>query len=712
MKQVDFEKAIERAGVRLTPAQQKAVHMVEGSVLLLAVPGSGKTTVLVSRLGYMINECGIDPSSILAMTYTNAAANDMVRRYACIFGEEQAEKLCCRTINAVAYRVMNHFAWMYGGRTFPLLKGEHERNAFIREAYKRIYRRFPDELTIKNAASRISYIKNMLLGDEMLRDPVNGVSDIADLYRCYCNLLVENKKIDFDDQLVNALRLLKTDERLLGYYRSRFQYLLVDEAQDTSKVQHEIIKLIAAPRDNLFMVGDEDQSIYGFRAAYPEALLRFGEEHSNAVEIKMEHNFRSADRIIKAANGLIRNNAERIKKSMVGTRCEGGTVKLVRVGTRSEQYNMTASAVRLQGKRAAVLYRDNLSAVPLIDIMLRKGIPFVCRGTDAMPLENTIAVGLFGLLRLAVDPMCIKAFADCYSKLNLFLRREEAESAVEYSKRFQIGLLDAVLLVRNFDSTRKEKINRLISLLAFVRGQSAEKAVKKLLTEGCFADYIEINYPHSAYPEIFCTIAKNCGDIDDFLHRIEELKRVLSEGSSFKDGVKLSTIHSAKGLEYDIVHIIDATNGILPKEVGGSKEQFSVSSGNDVGDPFEEERRLFYVAMTRARDELYLYDLRPGGHSSAFLTEVEAVLNPRMLTNSWQTVGKKKAQAGGKGVELSMYSPGTMIEHKRFGIGMITSVLGDTATVRFKDGEKKQLSLEVSVSNGIISIPGNSGAVL
>ncbi len=712
MKRVDFEEAMERAGVKLTPAQQRAVHSVEGSVLLLAVPGSGKTTVLVSRLGYMINECGIDPASILAMTYTNAATHDMVQRYAAIFGKEQAEKLCCRTINAVAYRVMNHFAWLHGGKTFPLLKGEQERTAFIREAYKRVYRRFPDEITVKNTASRISYIKNMLIDDEMLRDPANGVSDIADLYRCYCNLLIESKRIDFDDQLVNALHLLSTDGRLLGYYRNKFPYLLVDEAQDTSKVQHEIIKILSAPRDNLFMVGDEDQSIYGFRAAYPEALLCFKQDHENAVEIKMEHNFRSADCIIKAANGLIRNNTERIQKNMLGTRGDGGRIKLVRVSTRSEQYNMVASAVRLQGGNAAVLYRDNLSAVPMIDILLRKGVPFVCRGIDALPLENTIAVGLFGLLRLSIDPMCVKAFADCYSKLNLFLRRDEAESAAEYSKRFQIGLIEAILLVRNFDSVRKEKISRLANLLAFVRNQPAEKAVKKILTEGCFADYLEANYPYSAYPEIFCTIAKGCSGIESFLHRIDELKKVLSNGSNFTDGVKLSTIHSAKGLEYDVVHIIDATNGILPKEVRSARERFSIGEDSGAGDPFEEERRLFYVAMTRARDELYIYDLRPGGHASAFLTEVESVINPKVLTNSWQTVSRKTPPARDKTADLSVYIPGTVVEHKRFGLGMITSVLGDTATVRFKNGDKKQLSLEVSVLNGIVSIPGSNGELL
>ena len=257
------------------PQQEAAILRAEGPTLLLAVPGSGKTTTLVTRLGYLIHCLGVEPGRILTVTYTVAAAGDMKRRFAALFGEAHAGALAFRTINGICQSIISYYAWAKGAEPFALWTNEGELNALVRWLMQSHGAEWPGEQEVKEVRGQITCCKNGMLRDEEIRAiRMDGV-DFPAVYFGYRAYLEEHRRMDYDDQLVFAWRALRRYPELLAWYQRRFPCLSVDEAQDTSKIQHTIIRLLAGQNGNLFMVGDEDQSIYGFRAACPQALTEF-----------------------------------------------------------------------------------------------------------------------------------------------------------------------------------------------------------------------------------------------------------------------------------------------------------------------------------------------------------------------------------------------------------------------------------------------------
>ena len=259
----------------LNDQQRAAVEAVNGPVLLLAVPGSGKTTVLITRLGYMTEVCGIAPEAILTMTYTVAATQEMRARFAARFGGELAARLEFRTINGVAARIIALYSRMYGRIPPELIRNESETTPLLMRLWQDTNHEYPAESTVKDLRTAITYIKNMCLTDAELDELETDIENLPDLYRGYQKALKAAHKMDYDDQLCFALQILRGAPAVAAAFRKRYKYFCVDESQDTSKVQHEIIRVLAQESGNIFMVGDEDQSIYGFRAAYPQALMDF-----------------------------------------------------------------------------------------------------------------------------------------------------------------------------------------------------------------------------------------------------------------------------------------------------------------------------------------------------------------------------------------------------------------------------------------------------
>lgn len=274
-----YEAFREQFQIRLNEQQEQAVRAVDGPVLLLAVPGSGKTTVLVTRLGYMIYGCGILPESILTMTYTVAATRDMRKRFADLFGDEMAGRLEFRTINGVSARVIRYYEKAMGRKAFDLISDEKELAALTGEIYRRVTGEFPTDSDIKGVRTAITYAKNQMLSQEEIREMDKEIKGFSAMYREYDRTLKAKGCMDYDDQMVYAWQILRKYPDVLGAFQRRYHYICVDEAQDTSKIQHQIVRLLSAGSGNLFMVGDEDQSIYGFRAAYPRALLEFETVH-------------------------------------------------------------------------------------------------------------------------------------------------------------------------------------------------------------------------------------------------------------------------------------------------------------------------------------------------------------------------------------------------------------------------------------------------
>lgn len=257
----------------LNPQQRAAVEAVHGPVLLLAVPGSGKTTVLITRLGYMTLVCGIPPQSILTMTYTVAATREMRARFAARFGDALAGRLEFRTINGVAARIIALYSRMYNRTPPDLIQNENDTAPLLTRLWQETNHEYPTESTLKDLRTAITYIKNMCLTDDELDALETDIDNLPELYRGYQRALKAGHRMDYDDQLCFALQILRGAPAVAKAFRGRYQYFCVDESQDTSKVQHEIIRVLAQESGNIFMVGDEDQSIYGFRAADRKSVV-------------------------------------------------------------------------------------------------------------------------------------------------------------------------------------------------------------------------------------------------------------------------------------------------------------------------------------------------------------------------------------------------------------------------------------------------------
>lgn len=323
-----YEEFCTRFQIQLNEQQTEAVHSVKGPVLLLAVPGSGKTTVLITRLGYMIYCVGIAPQQIMTLTYTIAATNDMAARFRSYFGEELGGRLEFRTINGVCARIIQYYGRLIGKSSFALVTDEKLTTGMLSAIYQKVEGDYAVGSDIKNIRTLITYIKNrMLTGEEIRRLDETCGFRISEIHNAYCAGLRSQGLMDYDDQMIYAHTILRKSPETLQYFRDRYPYICVDEAQDTSKIQHEIIRLLAGEQNQLFMVGDEDQSIYGFRAAYPKALMSFEQNYPGAKVLLMEENFRSNARIVEAANQFIQKNTMRHQKHMRAARPKGAEIR-------------------------------------------------------------------------------------------------------------------------------------------------------------------------------------------------------------------------------------------------------------------------------------------------------------------------------------------------------------------------------------------------
>lgn len=373
---MEFEEFKKQYHISLNPQQEIAVQTTEGPVLLLAVPGSGKTTVLITRLGYMVYCKNVPPERILTMTYTVSATRDMRERFSAVFGEDMGNRLEFRTINGVSQKIISRYESFTGGKAFDLVSDEKKLNVLVGQVIRSIRHGFPQESDIKSARTAITYIKNMMLKEKEIAKLKPDVPDIDKIYKAYDGELKRKGLMDFDDQMVYAHMILRKIPEILARFQNQYDYICVDEAQDTSKIQHYIIQLLAYENDNLFMVGDEDQSIYGFRAAYPEALTNFAQDYQDAKILYLEQNYRSTGNIVKAASKFISRNTKRHAKSMFTERETGAEITRKRFSKRQEQYEFLCGIAQEKPKDTAVLYRDNESALPLVNLFIQKGIPY------------------------------------------------------------------------------------------------------------------------------------------------------------------------------------------------------------------------------------------------------------------------------------------------------------------------------------------------
>lgn len=669
---VDREAFDRKYTRRLNLQQTEAVHAVDGAVLLLAVPGSGKTTVLVTRLGYMLCCCGIAPDQILTMTYTRAATREMKQRFSQLFGDDCPQIPQFRTINGVSSKIISFYTQDHGkGQAFPLIEDEGALARLVSDLYRELSGEYATQSVTKGLRRYIAYAKNMMLNQEEISQLDTGFEKFPELYSRYNQTLRRQRWMDYDDQMVYAKTILERYPHVLAHFQEAFPYICVDESQDTSRIQHAIINLLARKSGNIFLVGDEDQSIYGFRAAYPDALMQFERTYPGARVLLMEENYRSTPEILRTADAFIRRNHDRRPKTIRPTRASGAGVHLVRAADRAAQYAWLIHAAAHSDGQIAVLYRNNDSVLPLIDLLDRRGIPYRCRQTDDTFFTHRLVTDILDIIAFAHDGQNAEVFLRIYYKLGGGISKKEAEYACEKSAASGKPILQELLRFPQLPTYGRDSVTGLISLLPRLLTDPAQRGLDCIWQELRYRDYVERQQLDDNRFEILRLLATQEPSLDGLTDRLAYLRDLVTRPPAAPDaGVLLSTVHSSKGLEYDTVYLLDVLDGILPAADPKEPEDQRL---------YQEERRIFYVAMTRAKDHLFLFSCLD--RESSFIRELQKDL-PVETSEADDVFGSVEIDPCGK-----------PYHHARKGRGTVLACCQGRCLVEYSGGEMQLLTV-------------------
>ena len=625
---------------QLNEEQIKPVLQTEGAVLVFAGAGSGKTRVLTSRIAYLMLEKGVPDSAILAITFTNKAANEIKERLSKIVDISRAW-VC--TFHSMGVRILRMYAKEVGINENFSIYAEAERNNIIKKSFQECD--FDDERLLKSVKCHIANAKMLGFSPERYAEEYAGDNDIEEVtkvYRRYQKHLHENNALDFDDLLSKTLLLLRQNEEAREYLGGRFRYILVDEFQDTNAVQYEIVKLLASVHGNVFVVGDDDQSIYGWRGAVMSNISPSFENHFHPEIFKLERNYRSTGEILKLANTLIQNNAKRAPKTLWTENPDGAPAKVHEAEEESGEARFIARTIAgllTRGYRYsdfAVLMRLNALTRSLEQEFLADGIPFKVFGGFKF-YERKEIKDLLAYLRLINNPFDSEAVTRIINFPKRGIGAKTVENLQNYAYENEFSVYDALFELDEigFTGATKQKLEDFRNLVKGWILESQDLPVNELVKKIVLDTHMREAYADDSDESI-----NKRANIEEFINSVDEYCRLnagasltdylnqimlVSDTDDMDDGnyVTLATIHSVKGLEFKAVFVCGMEENILP---------VSRAVGND--DDMEEERRLMYVAITRAKERLfltrsksrYLYGKREPTARSRFLKELSAEL--------------------------------------------------------------------------------------
>ena len=598
---------------KLNEEQKKPVTDTEGAVLVFAGAGSGKTRVLTSRIAYLVEEKGVFPSSVLAITFTNKAANEMKERLADMVAGSESMWIC--TIHSMCVRILRRFAEKRGFTPNFSIYSETERAAVIKKAFAACG--FAEEKLLKNVKYHIANARMLGLSPAEYAEEnaqLKGIGEIVAVYKEYCDFLRRNNALDFDDLLNETRALLEQDREALDYYGGRFRYIHVDEFQDTNRVQYEIVRLLASVHGNLFAVGDDDQSIYGWRGAKIENILGFEKDFPGAKVYKLERNYRSTKSILQLANTVIQNNGRRRSKVLWTQNGEGDKPQYFQAETEADEALYAARTILAHvsaGERFsdfAVLMRINALTRAYEQEFAKYGIPFRVFGGFRF-YERKEVKDLLAYLRIVNNPFDSEAVTRVVNVPKRGIGARTVEVLEEYARENDCTVYDAVLAAETLplNAGSKAKVKAFGALLKSLVIKGAEESADELIR-----DVIDDTGILAMYEDDSDESINKKANIDEFVNSVDEFCRA-NKGASLadflnqvtlssdtddmdeSDYVTVATIHSVKGLEFDNVFIVGMEENIMP-----------VSRASLEGDELEEERRLLYVAITRARKRLWI----------------------------------------------------------------------------------------------------------
>ena len=590
--------------------------------MVLAGPGSGKTSVIVERTAYMTKEGGISPANILVVTFSRAAAKEMKERFLNFTGQEYTP-ITFGTFHGVFYGILKQ---AYGFTAANIL-AEEEKMAILRELAMNYGGDLAEEGDFpEEVAKEISVVKGNRISLEYYYSSCCPDEVFRQIYREYIKICQTRRKLDFDDMILYCYELFDKRKDILAAWQNKFQYILVDEFQDINQLQYDIVKLLAKPQDNLFIVGDDDQSIYHFRGARPEIMLNFTKDYPAAETVTLDVNYRCSQKILSSAMQVIGMNKKRFQKHLQTPNPEGNPVKLREFENPREEYLEVVSELRERMERGdkledtAILLRTNQEAEGLVGALMERQVPFNMKEKLPNLFHHWICRNILAYLRFASGDESRKNFVEFMNRPNRYISRD----AVSLSPVISFEQL------KDFYKDKDWMCDRLTTLethLRILKGLSPFAAINFIRKGMGYEEYLrEYAEYRKIKPEELSEILDRLTDstkgmdslkewedyIEDYTGKLEEQAKKQEQE---REGVLISTLHGVKGLEYDKVYILNVNEGSMPYKKA-------------VLEPaIEEERRLFYVGMTRARKELDLCYVRQQHEKkrepSRFLEEVQ-----------------------------------------------------------------------------------------
>ncbi|MCD7819177.1 MAG: ATP-dependent helicase [Lachnospiraceae bacterium] len=589
--------------MNFSKAQLRAVAHKEGPAMILAGPGSGKTLVITQRTKYLIETCNISPREILVITFTKAAALEMKNRFQAVC---PVSGVTFGTFHSVFFGILKQ-AYHY---TSANVMSEDSKQKLLRSLLLRYGNEaMNDGETLTELAAEISTVKNEQIPLEHYYSRSCPEDVFRDVYRRYEEQHRSQGLLDFDDMLTYTWELFTQREDILRAWQRRWSYILVDEFQDINLLQYEILRLLAAPQDNLFIVGDDDQSIYRFRGAKPEIMLNFPKDYPQAETILLDKNFRSTKSIIDGAMLVIGKNIHRYEKNIRNVRPEGVPIEIKEFQNQDHESLYLVKQIRKKVeeggsyKDMAILVRTNQGAGPFAERFMEFNIPFAMREFLPSIYEHWIAKDLFAYLHLAYEGLSRTEFLQIMNRPKRYISREavarekitfEALRAFYQDRDWMTDRLirfeaDLKLLGRLTPFAAINYIRFGMQYESFIREYAAERRMK---AEELLDILDEIQQS-----------AKNYRTVDEWYTHIDQYQEALEENrkkarNQQEDAVTIATLHASKGLEYPEVFVVDVNEGIIPHHRAALEADL------------EEERRLFYVGMTRAKNHLHLFYIK------------------------------------------------------------------------------------------------------
>ncbi len=696
----------------LNEKQKEAVLTTEGPVMAIAGAGSGKTSVLTKRIAYLINEIGVDPESILALTFTNKAAKEMKDR---IIDTPEYEfdraPSWVSTFHAMCVRILrqHHEAINYR-RNFQILDDDD-----TLQKIKSIAKDLQIDSKVMNAKEikdKVSKFKMNRIDLEILDAGEQVI--VKNVYDRYQISLRRNHLMDFNDLLLLTIELFETNEVIRSIYEKKFQYVLIDEFQDTNDIQYKLVQLIMGKNQNLFIVGDEDQSIYKFRGANIKNIRKFQKDYPKHHIVLLEQNYRSTNTILKAANNVISNNKQRIPKNLFSKKIEGSKITMYKATTSRDEVEYVAMEILKQVRKGykyndfAILYRINSASRAFEDVFLQKHIPYRIYGNTSFFKRKEIK-DLTAYLRLILESDDEVTFERVITTPKRGIGKKTIDKLIEFKLENNYTMFEAI--EHGSGILGKSAYTKLLNFVELIN------KFKQNLQELPFEDFIDLILTESGYLESLEKDEKKDIRIENLLEfknmlyeneqiyleysREEMLMFLLEEvtlkseekNSDIEDGVTMLSLHAAKGLEFRVVFIVNMENNIFP-----------TSRAINAGD-ISEERRLMYVGVTRAKEKLYLtnsnvrmtFGETARTQDSVFIDEIgekllevkgysELINKPHgeifKITKRKQEVINKKRKNIDNYQENEL-NKGDKVNHTTFGKGVVITVSGDNCTIAF-----------------------------